>query len=103
MFRSKRTMNNESYDTADVGMTRQSFLRGIGVTIAAGAGLVLLPKAAGASTSAGCTSYCRPSNCGAAGCPQNAHKFTCDGCLNNQDYCMPNKACAGFCFSYSSC
>lgn len=111
-------------------MSRQSFLRGLGATVAAGAGALMFPAAAGAavrpseqrsakpepsgsnssmsraSASSGdaptaCFETCYPSNCGSTQPCRTGHYFHCVGCYDFYD-CF-NHICASFCYQTQPC
>jgi hypothetical protein len=99
--------------TTTDGISRQGFLRGIGLTLLAGTAAVLMPAEASAaarparSAARGtedelCYSNCTPVNCGNTGCDQNAHVFYCDGCID-RTFCIPNRTCNSFCYQTQPC
>lgn len=116
-----------SGETRDPGaetrlVSRQTFLRGVGATIVAGAGALMLPQSAsagprldkaatrvnGTPTSRSspdapraCTVYCRPTNCGNTGCLNDMHIFHCTGCYDAY-LCLPH-SCSSFCRETQPC
>lgn len=96
-------------------ISRGSFLRQVGVTLAAGVGLAAAPSLARADATpqgerqdeepaSGCAIYCYENSPFCYDCPPGKRRFRCVSQCGGTEYmCLTRSTCTGFCYSPNVC